>query len=210
MPYQAARCHVIGLGSDASGSWVSVVTVAVLTVGSSSSPAVHRQDALSRPERRGSWTGEADEADDPAALASERLQQFEHPGVGGTRLTGQRPGDDVGKVVVADRDRVRIAERRPEHRPDRPRPHATDQRQPGRRDVGAGRCPFPQTMRVRRHLGERPGPLRLDAERMEPPRRAPKRGCRERVAGAAGRTGLAPVRRARGTTVATGDALRRW
>ena len=157
MPYQAARCHVIGLGSDAPASWISVVTVAVLTVGSS----VGHQRCIGRMRFRGPNAGtrgpdEADEPDDPAALAAERFEQFEHTVVGGAGFTGQRPGDHVGKVVVADGDRVRIAERRPEHRADRPRPDATDQRQPGSGDDRCRRLPSP-----------------TDGARAQPPRSAP-------------------------------------
>ena len=165
-------------------------------VASGGSPAVHRKDALAWPERRRAWAGEADEADDPAALATERLEQFEHAVVGGAGLTGQRPRDHVGEVVVADRDGIGIAERRPEHRPDRPRADAADQRQTGGDHAGTGRGPVPQVVGVRRDLGERPRPLGLDAERVEPPCRAPGEGLgggRQAQAGERARRGGAEL-----------------
>ena len=59
-----------------------------------------------------------------------RLEQLEHPRVVAARLAGQRPGDEVGQVEVADADRIRVAERPDRDLGRRPRPDAGHGGQP--------------------------------------------------------------------------------
>ena len=80
--------------------------------------------------------------------------------------------DDVGQVVVADGDGVVVAAHRAEHAADGPRPDAAHERQLGRQLVERQAHPVPQAVGEAADLGERPGPLGLDAERVEPPGRA--------------------------------------
>ena len=61
------------------------------------------------PTRRGDACA-FDESDDATAMAGERRQQLEHAFVVPARLTGERERHRVGQVVVADADRVGIAE----------------------------------------------------------------------------------------------------
>ena len=90
---------------------------------------VHRQDPLPRAERRWPGSAEPEQADHPAALAAVGLEQLQHPFVGAPRLAGEGVADVVLEVEVADGDGVGIADPRPEHRADRPRADAAQQRQ---------------------------------------------------------------------------------
>src|SRR6185295_18276720 len=61
---------------------------------------------------------------DATPLTSIRLEELEHPFVRSAWLPREGPRHDVGQVVVADRDRVRIPERDPAHLAGRPRADA--------------------------------------------------------------------------------------
>ena len=124
------------------------------------------------PNAGGRAPGQAEQPEHAAALAAERFEQGEHTGVVGARLAGQVPGDDVGQVVVADGDGVVVAaaparapSRRSTARCRGPAPASP----PARRGAGATQSHRRSAMRA--DLGEGAGPLGLDAERVEPPRR---------------------------------------
>ena len=67
-------------------------------------------------------------------MAAVRLQEFEHPLVGPSPLTRQRPRHDVRQVVVADRDGVGVAERDEANFSGRPLAH------PGQGAQAKARC----------------------------------------------------------------------
>ena len=73
---------------------------------------------------------EFEEPHDARPLPAIGLEQLEHPGVRAARLAGQRVGDQVREVEVADAHRVDVAER-----PD------TDLGRGPRPDPGHGRQP---------------------------------------------------------------------
>ena len=151
-----------------------------------------------RSGRRSGWGGggrsggrrpaRVQQSADPAPVAAERLQQLQHPGVVAAGLAGQRPGDLVRDVVVADADRVRVAVDDPHHLGRGPGADAGDRGQPPGRlgRVGAALQP------VRGDRG-RPaqgvGPALLDAERVEHPVR---RGGDRRRVGRQQQTGRGP------------------
>src|SRR5215203_1924701 len=93
------------------------------------SPAVHRQNALTRTELRRPVTVEQQQAHDPAALASIRLEELDHALVGRSWLARQCMANDVLEVVVADGDRVGFAHRRHEHGADGPLADAAQQQE---------------------------------------------------------------------------------
>ena len=107
-------------------------------------------------------TAELEEADDPRALAAERLEELQHPRVVAARLARQREGDQARQVEVTDADGVRVAERPDADLGRRPRPDARYRRQPR---IGVGAAGDRRSPRTRRRVTRRAGSARLVAAR---------------------------------------------
>ena len=89
----------------------------------------------------------------------------------GARLAGEVPRDDVGEAEVTDDDGVVVAAEGSEHGADVHGPTTGDEESLAAKLGRGADGPLPQAPGDAGDLGERLGPLGLDAERMEPPRR---------------------------------------
>src|SRR6266540_7002195 len=93
-------------------------------------PPAARSDAFDRTERhtrsvpRRAYAGSKQQPEDAPPMARERLQELQHLLVGPTGPTDECPRHHVGEVVVAERNRIGVAERHHGHPGGAPRPHA--------------------------------------------------------------------------------------
>ena len=128
-------------------STVSVFAGRVLSAaGAGAYSARMSMRAVSRPESRLADAGQLDQTHDPLPLPGPRREQLEHLGVGPARPSGQGVHDQVVQVVVADADRVRMAERALRRLGRRPRPDAGQRRagRPARCRDRSARCARPR------------------------------------------------------------------
>src|SRR5207244_12475215 len=87
------------------------------------------------PESRRGDARRRDQADHPRAMPAVRLEELEPALVGGTRRALERVSDRVRQVVVADRNRVRVAERHHGYLGGGPGPDTREREHPA---IGAG------------------------------------------------------------------------
>ena len=102
-------------------------------------------------------------------MAAIRLQQLEHALVRRARRAVESEADHVRQVVVADRDRVGVAERDQGHLRRGPRPDTGERLQPA---PGAGQVHltgFLEAPRAARRADDHLGTAALDAEPVELP-----------------------------------------
>ena len=125
-------------------------------------------DAARRQARAISWRDDPSDLQQPldsATLPAVRLEQLEHARVVGPRLAGERPGDGVRDVEVADAHRVGVAEGAAHDLRGGPGTDAGKRSQPARRLGGGARRIQPGG--PRRCAADDVGAPALDAERVE-------------------------------------------